>query len=465
MFGPQGSILENAIQENYLQRGFIDPLVNRLGYRSISVKEDFPGRIGETITKTKMGLMEADTTPLDPATNSNIDNGLTPTPYQDEQYTLSVALYAQLAEPINLMDDEISIASFAMRNAANLGINLGTTVDRLARNALFNAYLSGNSFIDTAASSTTQAVDDIRGFTTAVVVSNTAGNRVQPVSVSNPLLVHVNGVANAVTGFTIDLVNTSTTALTGGISGTVTLSSSVSSTTGWSIISDFAPLIVRPGGRSTSAALQANDLLTMNTIQQAVAQLRDNNVPDRDGAYDMFVNAVSMRQLFQDPEFQVLQRGTSTRDPNYKNAWVSGEFLDVRFIRTTETFVQRAGAVNGSVTVAQGVQRPIICGGDSLIEGVFTKGLNAIKNMNSQNGVQSLEGRVNIQLLGAEYNQMGFYYNMRLPIDALAMNITQTASYVGGFVVPTDTTTTADIIPTANDAYYKRCVVIETAST
>src|SRR5580658_7775295 len=159
-FGPFGAALTNAIQQNFLQREFIDSLLNILVYREVADKEVFPGRIGDTITKTRMGLMIPNTTPLNPNTNTNLDNGLQPQQYSDEQYQLAIYQYPQLAPDINLADDETTIAAFAMRNAHNLGITQATALDRVSRNTLFNSYMSGNTAISVAANSVTQSVDD-----------------------------------------------------------------------------------------------------------------------------------------------------------------------------------------------------------------------------------------------------------------------------------------------------------------
>ena len=397
-------------------------------------------------------------TPLNPSANTNLDNGLTPQQYSDEQYTLAIYQYPQLAPDINLIDDETTIAAFAMKNAENLGIAQATALDRIARNALFNAYMGGNTVLTTSASSTSQPVDDTRGFQSVVV-----NGQVVPVSVSNPLPIFVNGVANTVTAFSNDVSNISSAASTGGTSGTLTLGNSVSGTAGQVVIGLYAPVILRPNARSSTAAIQSTDLLNMTTILSAVSQLRNNAVPKVRGAYNLYLNSTSMNELFQDSEFQILNRGVSTRDPVYENAWVYDMFLDVRFIMTTETFVQppQAGA---PVPVAQTIQRPVICGAGSLVEGMFTRGLDAIRNMTQDMGVGRMETFPSVvNVLGEEFTKQGFYMYMRPPLDRLAQIISQSSNYIGGFTVPTDVTTNPTIIPTASLAYYKRAVIIETA--
>lgn len=457
-FGPFPAALQNAIQQGFLERAFQDPLLNVLAYRKVADKEVFSGRIGETITKTRMGLMVPNTTPLNPATNTGLDNGTTPQQYTDEQYTLSIAQYPQVAPPINLIDDETTIASFAMRNSFNLGVAQPTCVDRLARSSLFNSYMSGNTAITVTATSVTQNVDDTRGFQTVVV-----NGSVVAVSVTNPLPVYVNGTLRSVTGFANDLVNISTAIGTGGTSGTLTFSASFTGTAAQAVRSYYAPLIIRPNARTTTGALISSDLLTMRAIFSAVTQLRNNAVPPIDGAYNLYLNSTSMEELYQDSEFQILNRGVSTRDPNYENAWVMDKFLQVRFVMTTETYIQDP-AVDASYTVSQTVQRPILVGQGALVEGMFTKGIDALRNMLAMGGVGAeMRAPLVYNLLGEEFMQQGFFYYLRQPIDQLGQIITQASNYVGGFTVPTDVTTNRLIIPTASNAFFKRAVIIETA--
>jgi hypothetical protein len=462
-FGPFPAALANAIQQNFLERAFIEALKNILNYREIADREDFPGRIGDSITKTRVGLMVPNTTPLNPSTNTNLDNGLTPQQYSDEQYVLAVFQYPQLAPDINLIDDETTIAAFAMKNSENLGIAQATALDRLARNALFQAYMSGNTVVTATlgVAGPTISVDDTRGFQTVVVNGN-----VVPVSGSNTLPVFVNGTLYQLSGFTNDVSNVSSAAITGGTSGTLTMTTNVTilnGTAGNAVIGQYAPLIVRPNGRLTTALLQSTDLLNMTSILSAVAYLRNNAVPKVRGAYNFYMNSTSMNELFQDPEFQILNRGVSTRDPVYENAWIYNAFLDVRFIMTTETYVQPP-QLGAPVPVAQTVQRPIISGAGSLVEGIFTKGLDAIRNMAGRSGVGQMENFMPIvNVMGDRFMYEGFYQYMRFPLDRLSQIISQSSNYIGGFTVPTDVTTTSAIIPTASNAYYKRCVIIETA--
>lgn len=473
-FGPFPAALQNAIQQNFLEREFMEPLLNILAYRNIADKEIFSGRIGDTITKTRTGLMVPNTTPLNPSSNTNIDNGLTPQQYSDEQFTLAIAQYPQVAPQINLIDDETTIASFALENSMKLGIAQATAVDRIVRQILFNAYMGGNTVVTATlgAPATTIAVDDVRGFQTAVQNGN-----VLPISGSNTLPVFINGVLYQISGFTVDGLNVSSAWSTGGISGTITATVNISvlnGTAGNAVIGSFAPFIARPNGRQTTAAIQSTDLLNMTTLLNGVTYLRNNAVPKvrtaAGSAYNFYLNSTSMNELFQDPEFQILNRGVTVRDPVYEDAWINSMFLDIRFVMTTETYVQNPSLVSpppggaAPIPVAQTIQRPILCGKGAVIEGVFSKGLDAIKNMTEKDGIgRIVDFKSIVNVMGQRFGYENFYQYLRPPIDSLAQIITQTSNYIGGFTVPTDVTTTQAIIPTASNAYFKRAVIFETA--
>ena len=83
--------LQSAIQTGFLEHQFGLPLRAKLGFRAIADREPFTANIGETITKTRTGLLPAISTPMSPAVNSDITSGLTPQNYGVEQYVLSVA--------------------------------------------------------------------------------------------------------------------------------------------------------------------------------------------------------------------------------------------------------------------------------------------------------------------------------------------------------------------------------------
>src|SRR5271154_5049726 len=204
--------LQPIIQQGFLDREFQHAMESRLGYRLCADREEFSVGIGETLTKTRAGLKQSVTTPLAAATNTNLDNGLTPGNWGVEQYTITINHYAATAD-LNMVTSRVGIASQFLQNAYTNGEQAARSLDELARNALFSAYFGGNTRVrlTLASSGTSVAVDDVRGFQFAFVIGVQ-----QPVSVSNPLTVTIGANVYTAVGAAPDGTNVSTT--WGGVS-------------------------------------------------------------------------------------------------------------------------------------------------------------------------------------------------------------------------------------------------------
>jgi hypothetical protein len=444
--------LQGAIQENLLYTAFQQSLRSILMYRTVAQRVPFPIAAGESITATRAGLKAAVPTPLNPQTNTNLDNGVTPSSYSIEQYTMRLNMYGD-TQDLNLLTSQVAIASVALQNAVVNGEQAARTMDTIARDNLYAAYLGGNTFVTATlgAPGTQVQVNDIRGFAN---VLNAAG-QVVPVDSSNPLPVIVNGTEYSLIGVTQDVTNTSTarniTSGTyagygaGGLSGTLTFSSNVSianATAGNAVIAGFAPAILRPNGRATTNALVSGDTMTMSLLLDARAVLRNNAVPYVDGMYNVFLDNVSERQLFADPEFQLLYRGRGLQDPVYKNATIA-EGLDMRFFKTTQAPQQLKSGTSGI-----NIHRPIICGADVLVEGTFAGQEEAIAGLANDGLIEIIDDVVQV---------------IRPPLDRFKQIAAQSWYWTGGYAVPTDATANRSVIPTASNAYLKRAVILETA--
>src|SRR6202011_2135049 len=103
-------------------------------YRACPDRVDIGGGIGETLTKTRAGLKPSVKTPLAPATNTNYDNGLNPTYWGVEQYTISINLYAASTD-LNVVTERVEIASQFLQNAYVNGEQAARSLDELSRNA------------------------------------------------------------------------------------------------------------------------------------------------------------------------------------------------------------------------------------------------------------------------------------------------------------------------------------------
>ena len=430
------AILQPIIQQGFLEREFLQAMRSKLGYRACADRQEFAVGIGETLTKTRAGLKPSVTTPLPPATNTNFDNGLTPQGWGVEQFTITINHYAATTD-LNTVTSRVGIGNQFLQNAAINGEQAARSLDELARNALFAPYFGGNTRVRTTLSSAgpVVAVDDIRGFTSAFV------NGVQtPVGGTASLLATIGSNVYTVVGTTADGVNSSTAP--GGVSGTLTCSTSVSvadGTAGNAVQAANASVIVRPNGRGTAAALQAGDELEISVLLDAVAALRMNAVPDIEGSYNCYLDPVSARQLFADPAFRQLFQGATSANQVFATGIVNN-FLGLRFIPTTEAYVQPHPTLPGAM-----IRRPIIVGQGALIEGDFA-GMAAEDVAPADSIISMVDGIAMVT---------------REPLDRLQQIIAQSWYWIGGFCAPSDTLTNPSVVPTATNAAYKRAVMVE----
>ncbi len=428
--------LQPIIQQGFLEREFSQALQSRLGYRACADRVKVAVGIGETLTKTRAGLKPSVTTPLAPATNTNLDNGLSPTTWGVEQYTISINLYAATTD-LNVVTERVGIASQFLQNAYVNGEQAARSLDELSRNALFGAYLGGNTRVRTtlASAGPSVSVDDVRGFLTVFV------NGVQqPVSSSNPMTVTIGASVYSLIAVSADAINVSTSP--NGISGTLTLSGTVSVSDGTALNTVTAAsgsTILRPSDRGNTSLITASDTLTMANLLDAVAKLRMNAVPEIEGAYNCYLDPVSARQLFADPDFKQLFQGATSANQVFKKG-MTNDFLGLRFVPTTEAFVQPHPTLSGLM-----VRRPVICGQGALIEGDFA-GMAATDVAPSDSIVSMVDGIAMVT---------------REAIDRLQQIIAQSWYWIGGFCAPSDTTTNPTTVPTATNAAFKRAVVVE----
>ncbi len=441
--------LQSVIQQGYLEREFQQALRAELGFRAIADREPFMAGIGETITKTRTGLLPAVTTPLAPPNNTDISSGLTPQNYGVEQYTLAVAQYAA-NQMLNIVTARVAIDDLYLNNARTLAEQAARSVDTLAQAAIFNTYMGGNTRVITTlgAAGPVVHVDDIRGFEYSW---NAEG---QPVAVSsaNTVSVTVGNDVYTLAGAVADATNVSTAP--GGLSGSLTFTGNVTAadaTVGNAVVSAVAPVVLRPLN-ATSNAMAATTpgiaagadvngaKLTMQLVLNAKATMKANGVPpvSATGNYIFYADPLQMTGLYSDPAFQFFFRGRPDSS-EYRRGLVA-EMLGVDIVETNINPVQVLAGVGT-------VRRGILCGQGALVEGVFTReGYAASAQADDDAMITIVDDIAHIT---------------REPLDALKQVVTQTWNYIGGFAVPSDINTNPNTIQTANNSAFKRAIILE----
>jgi hypothetical protein len=307
------SAVSNIIQQGILALDMQEALQPALLWRNLFEKRRHPGRIGESVTMTREGLI----TPDDQTTALR-------TPGQDpgtltrsvEQFLYQVKPYGKGLD-VHLPSDYVSSSS-EFRNATRvLGIHAAMTLGRIARNALFAAYAGGNTFATTGATSTALVVQDATGFDTVVVNGTPVA-----VSAANPGSLTIAGVTKAYTAVVL---------------ATNTITLSVSST--WSqydvVLRSDAPGVIRQNGRTSPRTLIAGDTPTFATFRNAATQLRNMNVPGMDGQmgglYGCYIDADVENVLFADAELVAAKNAIGITQ-NFAEGTI-GVYGGIRFMR------------------------------------------------------------------------------------------------------------------------------------
>ena len=457
----------SLVQTGLLQRAFHDGLYPALAYRSEAMAEEWEGNTGVEIFETRAGLLPPVTEPIVPGTD--------PVPAQDtyEQWVATLQQFANAID-VDAPTSAVANANLFLRKIKTMGLNAGQSINRVARNALFKAYLSGQTVSTTAiaAPDTSIQVASLNGFRDVIVPGTNV--RPQPVNPANPLSVTI-GVVGAVTRNVVGVIPNDVNDPDGP--GVLVLSAAVGSAFAirTAVVSAFAPTVVRAAGGASVDNITAGDLLTLQQVINASGILRDNNVPPHDdGFYHAHISGMSNTQLFADPVFQRL----NTALPDhviYKEGFV-GTISGVMFFMNTEspkrtnsgTLTNTAAAtgapagaigvyakdIGAEVVNGNGIQigRVLITGKGSLYE----RWLDENKYV-TEAGVTGKIGEFDIVNNGIQVMTERIRLVMRAPIDRLQQKVGIAWSITTGFPVPSDVTATT------SSARFKRALILEHA--
>jgi hypothetical protein len=462
-------------QPGYLERKFREGLRGRLGYRAAATKEPIEAGNGETVIKTRPQMLSPKVTPINPANNTGLDNGLTASNRGFEQYQITLNTYADTLN-LSLEQSETLISSLFIDNAEKLGEGAAQTLDSLCAQYLHQAYDSGDTFALTAAASgaTSLHVDNRIGFDTNfnTALAPSLGLPI-PVSGSNtvPFLVLDGTTGNfkgsgTVSAFTDDGTNVSSSNVGGiayGVSSILTVANLTTAVAvgdrivamdRTSSLTTFSPLfkdgayVVRPNGKGTRYSLSASDTLTLPLFATAKAKLSSRGVKPfkQTGCYVAVVDDLLLAQLYTDQAFQIATQGTFEMNPVFKNGVIS-RMLGVEFVSSTSVPVFQGGTPGSGLNA----RHAIVMGEGALIEGPFV-GTERAARQSAQMGISNFKMIDNILMI------------TRPGIDRFGDIIAQTYKYTGGFSVPTDKGTTPAVIPLTDYSRWKRAVAIEVGS-
>lgn len=450
----------NLVQQGLLQRAFHDGLFPALQYRSEALFEEWEGNTGTEIFESRPGLLPAITQPLVP--------GFDPSPAEVayEQWSAVLSQYANAIDT-NMPTSAVANSNLFLRNIKTLGLNAGQSVNRVARNALFKAYLSGQTVLTSAttATDTTLRVAALNGFRDVVVPGSTV--RPQPVNPAVPLPIAL-GPTGAITANVVGVIPDDSNDPDGP--GTLVLSGQIGSIVALraAVVSAYAPRVVRAAGGASVDNIGAGDTLVLQQVINASGILRDNNVPPHDdGFYHAHISGGSNTQLFADPVFQRLNQSLPEH-VIYKEGFV-GTISGVMFFMNTESPKStNSGALTATASsgiYAKDIGAEVQNGagvkiGRVLITGkgsVYERGLDENKYI-SEAGVAGKVGEFDIVNNGLQVMTERIRLVLRAPQDRLQQKVSLAWSISTSFPVPSDITA-----PTGPERF-KRAIILEHAA-
>lgn len=449
-------------QQGLLERAFHDGLFPNLAYRAEAMPEEWPAQTGQQIFMTRPGLLKPQTQPLPPGSDPV---GQT-IPFEQwiatlSQYADSIDVHMPTAKTVN--------ADLFLRSIQQLGLAAGQSVNRIARNSLFQAYLSGQTVTTTAplTGDLVLQVASINGFTQ--VINPGANVPPVPVSTTNPLPITIftatGTVTNTVVGFVPQNANDPNGPGTLILGSTVGVSGLTNRT---AVKSAYAPIVVRASGGQSVDAIGPGDTFVLQQAINAVGFLRRASVqPHEDGFYHGHISALGNAQIFADPVFQRLNQSLPEHII-YKEGFIGtignvAFFMNLESPETFNTGNQVATAQSGvyaqeigaEVTNGAGtnIGRCIITGRGAMYEKYLDEGI-----FTTEAGVTGKTGEFDVVNNGISILTERIRFILRAPLDKLQQTVSATWSITTSFPVP------SDITAPSGPQLYKRAVVLEYAT-
>lgn len=447
----------DLVQQGLLERAFHDGLFPALQYRAEAQEEEWPANTGTEIFMSRPGLLAPRTKPLAPGEDPQ------PQTLSYEQWVARLARYADTIDT-HVPTSVVANADQFLRNIHQLGLQAGQSLNRIPRNELFRAYLSGqtNAIAAGAAVDTQIRVASLNGFTDVIVRGTNV--RPQPVSTSYPLEITITGVTGTrnVIGFDPDDPDDPNGP------GTLFLDAALGAITAVRapVLSSARPLVIRSGGGDSVDAIGSGDVFQLQDAINAVNRLRRANVPPHeDGYYHAHISTDGNSQVFTDTAFQRLN--TALPDHVYYQEAFIGTIAGIAFFLNTESpDVLNSGALTGTGTNAQyaedvgaevtnegnvNIGRIVITGKGSIYERWLDE-----KKYVTEAGITGKVGEFQIVNAGIEVLTERIRLILRAPVNRLQDIVAATWSITTSFPIPSDVTA-------GGPARFKRALVIEHA--
>jgi hypothetical protein len=458
-------IIVNLQQQNLLERAFHDGLYPNLAYRAEAMPEMWDAQTGQTILMSRPGLLKPSVQPLVPGTEPT---GQT-VPY--EQWIATLNQYADSIDT-HMPSSTVSNANLFLRNIHQLGLQAGQSLNQIARNAMFQAYLSGQTVATGTIGSgdTSIHVAALSGFTDVVIPNTNVAP--QSVSPAYPLPVTVGPTGTTTSVTVIGALPDNPSDPNGP--GTLILSAAIGtaySTARVPVTSGYAPIILRAGGAQSIDGISTANLLTLQMVIAAVGYLRRANVqPHDDGFYHAHVSPLGNVQFFADPVFQRLNQSLPEHVV-YKEGFI-GQIANVLFFmnnespETTNVGTLQATAGSSNALYAPALNSEIVNNSGVPIGMVLLTGKGVVyekyldeSNFSTEAGTTGKIGEFDVTNDGIKILTERIRLVLRAPIDKLQQIVTSSWSATTCFPVPSDVTAPS------GPQRYKRAVVLQYAQS
>lgn len=456
----QAPEIRALVQDGILERAFHDSLFPKLLFRSEATEVLWPANVGDRMIFTGTGLLPKNQRPLVPGADP------TPKAFSAEQWEATAQQYADSIDT-HMPTSMNAIANLFYRNAQQLGLQSGQSLNGITRNRMYNAALSGWTVADGAQSSTnTVRVKRLNGFTRARRPDLPAGSpvRYDPVSASNPLPIKIfagSELARNVVGFAADTPGDEVGP------GTITLDGAAVTVADRDYVKSVSnTFIVRVGGGNKVDDVSSSDIFRLADVRSAVARMRQQNVPEHQDAYfHCHLDPTSEAQIFADAEFQRLL--TSLPDYYIYKQFGIGVLLGTIFIRNNEAPLADtvlggstasytlddnfAGELfnNGNATTGVKIHRPLFSG-----QGGIFEYYQDLANLLTEAGVTGRTAEPRITNNGIDVFTERIQMIIRAPLNRLQDQVSTTWKFIGDWPVRTDGAV-------GDAAYFKRFLAIE----
>lgn len=444
----QSSEIRALVQENLLERAFHDALYPRLLFRGEATPVAWPTGVGDTQIFSAPGLMPIDARPLTPGDDPDPDT------YPVEQWESQLNQYAKSIDT-HMPTSIQAIANLFLRNAHQLGLQAGQTLNRIVRNRMYAAALAGHTVADGAAVGTTSLrVKRLNGFTRARRPDLAAGSpvRFNHVSASNPLPIVLfdNGAetANTVVAFNPDTP--------GDEQGPGVLTLGVATTNvanrAYVLANDRTALVRTGGGNKVDDLTASTDIPTLADVRSMVSNFWQQSVPEHpDGRFHCHFGPKSQALMFADPEFQRLL--TALPDYYMYRQFAIGELLNVVFFRNAEC--PMTDTVIGGSTATYDQRDPFVgelttngaAGGNQVHRMLFTaqggvfEYYQDLSQLITEAGLNGRIGDPRIVNNGIEVITDRIQLVIRAPLNRLQDQVATSWKFVGDWPVRTDAAT------------------------